>query len=107
MLPSKNGYEASGIVEAVGEGVDGGWMGKTVSTVPAFRLNKHGVYGEVAIVPAEAIARVSGEALVRGGHEHLDAVPDGVWGAGALREDCEGRLCADYGGIELGGAGGD
>ncbi len=56
VLPSTNGYEASGIVEAVGEGVDGGWVGKTVSTVPAFKLNEHGVYGEVAIVPVEAIA---------------------------------------------------
>jgi NADPH:quinone reductase-like Zn-dependent oxidoreductase len=36
-LPSKLGYEASGIVEAVGEGVDGSWLGKTVSTVPALR----------------------------------------------------------------------
>ncbi len=55
-LPSKLGYEASGTVEAVGEGVDQGWVGKTVSTVPAFPVNKYGVYGEVAIVPASALA---------------------------------------------------
>jgi NADPH:quinone reductase-like Zn-dependent oxidoreductase len=55
-LPSKLGYEASGIVEAVGEGVDRSWLGKTVSTVPAFAANKYGVYGEVAIVPAYALA---------------------------------------------------
>ena len=55
-LPSKLGYEASGIVEAVGEGVDRSWLGKTVSTVPAFALNKYGVCGEVAIVPAYALA---------------------------------------------------
>ena len=55
-LPSKLGYEASGIVEAVGEGVERSWLGKTVSTVPAFAANKYGVYGEVAIVPAYAIA---------------------------------------------------
>lgn len=56
ILPSKLGYEASGTVEAVGEGVDQSWIGKTASTVPAFPVDKYGVYGEVAIVPAEALA---------------------------------------------------
>ncbi len=55
-LPSTNGYEASGAVEALGEGVDQSWLGKTVSTVPAFRLDEYGVYGEVAIVPVYALA---------------------------------------------------
>jgi NADPH:quinone reductase-like Zn-dependent oxidoreductase len=56
VLPAKNGYEASGIVEAVGPGVDPSWIGKTVSTVPGFfSLNAHGVYGEVAVVPVAAI----------------------------------------------------
>lgn len=55
-LPSKIGYEASGTVEAVGEGVDVSWIGKTVSTVPAFPANLYGVYGEAAIVPATALA---------------------------------------------------
>ncbi len=55
-LPSKIGYEASGIVEAAGEGVDAGWVGKTVSTAPAFQADKYGVYGEVAIVPVGALA---------------------------------------------------
>lgn len=55
--PSKNGYEAAGIIEAVGSGVDSSWIGKTVSTVPGtFRLNDHGVYGEVAVVPLHGIA---------------------------------------------------
>ncbi len=55
-LPSKIGYEASGIVEAVGPGVDPAWIGKTVSTIPAFLINAYGVCGEVAIVPFHAIA---------------------------------------------------
>ncbi len=55
-LPSKLGYEASGIVEAIGDGADRSWLGKTVSTVPSFALNRYGVYGEVAIVPAYALA---------------------------------------------------
>ena len=56
VLPATNGYEASGIVEAVGPGVDKSWIGKIASTVPAFLLTKYGVYGEVAIVPAFALA---------------------------------------------------
>ncbi|MBH5385037.1 zinc-dependent alcohol dehydrogenase family protein [Bradyrhizobium diversitatis] len=55
-FPSKLGYEASGIVEAVGQGVDANLVGKVRSTVPAFPLNQYGVYGEVAIVPAGALA---------------------------------------------------
>ncbi len=55
-LPSKLGYEASGIVEAVGEGVDAELVGKVRSTVPAFLADQYGVYGEVAIVPASALA---------------------------------------------------
>src|SRR3984957_5947226 len=55
--PSQNGYEAAGIIQAVGPGVDSSWIGKTVSTVPGtFKLNNHGVYGEVAIVPLFGIA---------------------------------------------------
>jgi NADPH:quinone reductase-like Zn-dependent oxidoreductase len=56
--PSKNGYEAAGVVEAVGPGVDSSWIGQTVSTVPGtFKLNDHGVYGEVAVVPLHGIAK--------------------------------------------------
>ena len=57
VLTAKNGYEAAGIIEAVGTGVDSSWIGKTVSTVPGtFKLNDHGVYGEVAVVPFFGIA---------------------------------------------------
>jgi NADPH:quinone reductase-like Zn-dependent oxidoreductase len=55
-LPSTLGYEASGVVEAVGPGVDASLLGKTMSTVPAFGMDQYGVYGEVAIVPAYALA---------------------------------------------------
>lgn len=55
-LPSILGYEASGVVEAIGEGVDRSWLGKTASTIPAFLIGKYGVYGEAAIVPIYAVA---------------------------------------------------
>ena len=50
-LPSRLGYEVSGIVEAVGEGVDASWVGKQVATVPGFSQNRYGTLGEEAIVP--------------------------------------------------------
>ena len=55
-LPSNIGYEASGLVEAVGPDVDKGLLGKQFSTVPCFSPGQYGVYGEVAIVPAYALA---------------------------------------------------
>ena len=56
ILPSKLGYEAAGVVAAVGPDVDKSWLGKKASTVPAFLMTNYGVYGEVAIVPANALA---------------------------------------------------
>lgn len=56
VFPSGIGYEASGTVEAVGEGVDRALVGKTVSTMPVFAIGQYGVYGEVAIVPVYAVA---------------------------------------------------
>jgi NADPH:quinone reductase-like Zn-dependent oxidoreductase len=53
VFPSKLGYEASGIVEAVGPGVDPSLIGKVRSTVP---IAPYGTYGEVAIVPISALA---------------------------------------------------
>lgn len=55
-FPSQIGYEASGIVEAVGPDVDKGMIGKKYSSVPCFNLGRYGVYGEVAILPAYALA---------------------------------------------------
>lgn len=55
-FPSKIGYEASGVVEAVGPDVDKKMIGKKYSTVPGFDLGKYGVYGEVAIVPTSFLA---------------------------------------------------
>src|SRR5271163_3096316 len=56
VLPAKLGYEAAGVVAAVGPDVDNSWLGQKASTVPAFLMTQYGVYGEVAIVPASALA---------------------------------------------------
>jgi NADPH:quinone reductase-like Zn-dependent oxidoreductase len=55
-FPSRLGYEAAGVVEALGAGVTGFTIGDRVSTIPAFSLGKYGVYGDTAIVPASAVA---------------------------------------------------
>lgn len=56
-FPARLGYEASGTVEAVGEGVEGFEVGDAVSTIPGFSLNDYGVYGEVALAPASAVVK--------------------------------------------------
>ena len=54
-LPSLIGYEAAGIVEACGDGVQGFKAGERVCVVPSYRLGEYGVYGEKAIVPARSV----------------------------------------------------
>jgi NADPH:quinone reductase-like Zn-dependent oxidoreductase len=56
VLPAKLGYEAAGVVEAVGPDVDKSWLGKKASTVPAFLMTQYGVYGEAVIAPVGALA---------------------------------------------------
>jgi len=56
ILPSRIGYEAAGVVEAVGPGVDPSWIGKKAATIPGFSQNRYGVLAEEAIVPANSLA---------------------------------------------------
>lgn len=56
-LPSTLGYEAAGVIDAIGAGVTGFEIGDRVSTIPAFSMKQYGVYGESAIVPAHAVAK--------------------------------------------------
>ena len=39
----------------MGEGVDAGWIGKPVATVPGFSQNRYGTLGEEAVVPVEVL----------------------------------------------------
>jgi len=54
-LPSLIGYEAVGIVEALGAGVRGFSPGDRVCVLPNFRLGEYGLYAEHAIVPARSL----------------------------------------------------
>jgi NADPH:quinone reductase-like Zn-dependent oxidoreductase len=55
-LPAGVGYEAAGIVEAVGRDVDKSWIGKRASTIPAFSMNQYAMLGEVVIAPVAALS---------------------------------------------------
>ena len=54
-LPSMIGYEAVGIVEALGTDVRGFSPGDRVCVLPNFRLGEYGLYAERAIVPARSL----------------------------------------------------
>lgn len=56
-FPSRIGYEAAGIVNAIGKGVTEFQIGDRVSTIPGFSQNQYGVAGEVAVMPATRVAR--------------------------------------------------
>jgi len=55
-FPARLGYEASGIVTAIGPGVDPRWLYKNVSTIPSFSPNQYGVLGTEVTVPVHALA---------------------------------------------------
>ncbi len=99
IFPARLGYEAAGIVEAVGPGVTGLKPGDAVSTVPAFSQNQYGVYGDVAIVPAAAVAKHPPSFLDRSGCD-LDAIPDGLWRTDRNRQTGCRRHSAHSGGLE-------
>jgi NADPH:quinone reductase-like Zn-dependent oxidoreductase len=56
-FPAGLGYEAAGIVDAVGEGVVGFAAGDEVNVIPSFSMNQYFTYGEIIIVPEHAVVR--------------------------------------------------
>lgn len=55
-FPAGLGYEAAGIIESVGPGVDKSWIGKQISTIPISSLNDYSTVGEEVIARIEVIA---------------------------------------------------
>jgi NADPH:quinone reductase-like Zn-dependent oxidoreductase len=54
-FPAPMGYEAAGVIEAIGDGVADFKIGDRICVLPTFRLGEYGVYGEQAIVPARSL----------------------------------------------------
>lgn len=57
VFPARLGYEAAGVVSAIGAGVTGFAIGDAVSVVPPLSITRWGMYGEVATVPAEVVVK--------------------------------------------------
>ncbi|WP_233887279.1 zinc-dependent alcohol dehydrogenase family protein [Paraburkholderia flagellata] len=56
-FPAGLGYEAAGIVDAVGEGATGFAPGDKVNVIPSFSMNQYYTYGESIVVPEYAVVR--------------------------------------------------
>jgi NADPH:quinone reductase-like Zn-dependent oxidoreductase len=56
-LPARLGYEAAGIVDALGSGVTQFAVGDAVNVIPSFSMNDYGTYGDLVCVPASAVVR--------------------------------------------------
>lgn len=55
VFPAGLGYEAAGVIAAVGDGVDGLRVGQAVSVLPAFNLLDYPMHGEAVLAPAHAV----------------------------------------------------
>jgi NADPH:quinone reductase-like Zn-dependent oxidoreductase len=56
-FPTGLGYEAAGVIDAVGKDVTDFVAGDAVSTIPAFSLNQYSTYGEVILAPVHAVVK--------------------------------------------------
>jgi NADPH:quinone reductase-like Zn-dependent oxidoreductase len=61
-LPTGIGYEAAGVIEALGPGVLGFSVGDRVALLPTYGAAQYGLYGELSLAPARSLV----------------AIPDGV-----------------------------
>lgn len=57
-LPSKIGYEASGVVQAIGPGIQGFAIGDRVATIPGASMEQYGTYGQEILYPAAMLVRI-------------------------------------------------
>jgi NADPH:quinone reductase-like Zn-dependent oxidoreductase len=98
-FPAGLGYEAAGVVEAVGPDVDKNWVGKRAAIVPSFSMNDYAMLGEEVIAPAAAVGEypaklspVEGAAIWM---QYLTAYGSGRWAipGKAGRGCCDRRDC--------------
>ena len=56
-FPARLGYEAAGVVEAVGENSENFAKGDLVSVIPSFMFNEYAMYGELVNAPVHAVVK--------------------------------------------------
>jgi NADPH2:quinone reductase len=56
-FPSGLGYEAAGVIDAIGAGVQGFALGDTVSAIPQMEPNLYNTYAEFACIPAAFVVK--------------------------------------------------
>lgn len=57
-LPTGLGFEAAGVIEALGPDVTGFAVGDRVALVPAYGAGQYALYGEAAIAPARSLVAI-------------------------------------------------
>jgi NADPH:quinone reductase-like Zn-dependent oxidoreductase len=57
VLPSRLGYEAAGIIDALGEGVGTFHIGDRVAILPGLSMEQYGAYTEALVYPASMLIR--------------------------------------------------
>ncbi len=58
VLPASIGFEAAGVIEAIGPDVIGFSIGDRAALVPAYGAAQYALYGEVAIAPARSLVAI-------------------------------------------------
>src|ERR1700761_3686080 len=56
-FPAGLGYEAAGVVDAIGADVTGIAVGDDVSVIPSFSMNQYFTYGEIVTLPDYAVVK--------------------------------------------------
>ncbi len=57
-LPCSVGFEAAGVIEALGPDVSGFVVGDRVALVPAYSASQYALYGEVSLAPARSMVAI-------------------------------------------------
>jgi NADPH:quinone reductase-like Zn-dependent oxidoreductase len=57
-LPSPIGFEAAGVIDALGPNVSGFSVGDRVALVPAYSSSQYGLYGEASLAPARSLVGI-------------------------------------------------